>query len=65
MFEVNPEYIPYFRYENGKNALYVKMIRDIYGCIESSLLWYKLNSEMLEGMEFVVNPYDWFVEIKW
>ena len=56
--EVNPEYIPYVRYENGKTVLYVNIIRDIYGCIESSLLWYKIYSKMLEGIGFVINPYD-------
>ena len=46
------------RYENGKKVLYIKIIRDIYGCIDSALLWYKLYSETLEGMEFVINTYD-------
>ena len=58
MCEVNPEYIPFVRYENGKKVLYVKILRAIYGCIESALLWYKLYSETLEGMEFVINTYD-------
>ena len=46
------------RYDNGKKVLYVNILRDIYGCIESALLWYKLYSEMLKGMVFVINPYD-------
>ena len=33
MCEVNPEYIPYVRYENDKNLLYVNILRAIYGCI--------------------------------
>ena len=33
MYEVKPEYIPYVRYDNGKNVLYVNILRDIYGCI--------------------------------
>ena len=52
------------RYENGKKVLYVKILRAIYGCIESALLWYKLYSETLEGMEFVINTYDWCVSDK-
>ena len=48
MCEVNPEYIPYVRYENGKEVLYVNILWDIYGCIESALLWYKLYLETLE-----------------
>ena len=58
MSEVNPEYIPYVRYDNGKKVLYLKILRYIYGCIESALLWYKLYSETLEGMGFFINPYD-------
>ena len=46
------------RYDNGKKALYVNILIDIYGCIESALLWYKLYSEMLKGMVFVIYPYD-------
>ena len=34
MCEVNPEYIPQVRYENGKKILYVNILRDIYECIE-------------------------------
>ena len=39
MREVNPDYKPYVKYENGKKVLYVKVMRAIYGCIESALLW--------------------------
>ena len=46
------------RYDNGKKVLYVNILRDIYECIESALLWYKLYSEMLKGMVFVIYPYD-------
>ena len=46
------------RYENGKNILYVNILRSIHGLIESALLWYKLYSETFEGMEFVINPYN-------
>ena len=35
MCEVNPEYKKYVVKENGKKALYVKILRTIYGCIES------------------------------
>ena len=58
MCEVKPEYISYVRYENGKKVLYINIVRRIYECIESALLWYNLYSEMLEGMGFVINPYD-------
>ena len=32
MCEVNPEYIPYVRYDHGKNVLYVNILRYIYIC---------------------------------
>ena len=37
MCEVNPKYAKYLRYENGKPVLYLKVLRAIYGCIESAL----------------------------
>ena len=64
MSEVNPEYITYVRYDHGKKLLYVTILRAIYGCIDSALLWYKFYSEMLEGMGFVINPYDLCVASK-
>ena len=39
MCEVNPDYKPYVQYGNGKKVLYVKVMRAIYWCIESALLW--------------------------
>ena len=57
MCEVKPEYIPCVRQGNGKKVQYMNILRAIYGCIESALLWYKLCSETLEGMDFIMNPY--------
>ena len=37
MCQVNPEYKQHVRYDNGKNVLYLLVIREFYGCIESSL----------------------------
>ena len=39
MCEVNPDYKQYVVIENGKRVLYVKVLRTIYSCIESALLW--------------------------
>jgi hypothetical protein len=38
--------------------LYLKILRAIYGCIESALLWYNLYSSTLKSMGFILNPYD-------
>ena len=56
--EVNDEYNKHITYENGKKVLYVKVIRAIYGCIESALQWYKLFTTTLKDMGFTINPYD-------
>ena len=59
MCEVNPEYKKYVTTDkNGKKILYVKVLRAIYGCIESALLWYELYVKTLKGMGFKLNPYD-------
>ena len=34
------------------------MLRAIYGCIKSVLLWNNLFSTILEGLGFKINPYD-------
>lgn len=53
-----PKYIPYVKTTNGKKVLYVRVLRAIYGCIESALLWYTLFSNTLKDMGFSINPYD-------
>ena len=63
--EINDEYRKHIRRENGKTVLYVKVIRAIYGCIESALQWYKLFTTTLENMGFKINPYDKCVANKW
>ena len=58
MCQVNPFYEQHVRYENGQNVLCILVIRAVYGCIKSALLWYKLSSTMLGGLGFEINPYD-------
>ena len=58
MCKVNPEYQKYVRYEGRTKVLYLKVLRAIYGCLESALLWYNLYSTTLKNMGFVLNPYD-------
>ena len=62
MCEVNPEYKQHVIYEvkNGKKikVLYVRVLRALYGCLESALLWYKLYSSTLKKLGFKINPYD-------
>ena len=42
MCDINVEYRQYVRYEQVKKVLYLKVLRAIYGCIESALQWYNL-----------------------
>ena len=58
MCNVNPEYLPYVRVEKGVKVLYLRLLRALYGCLESALLWYELYSSTLVGMGFKLNPYD-------
>jgi hypothetical protein len=58
MCDVNDEYKLYVCYENGKKVLYLKLLKALYGCVKSALLWYELFSGTLQGMGFELNPYD-------
>ncbi len=45
-------------YENGKEVLYLQLLKALYGCVKSALLWYGLFTGTLQGMGFELNPYD-------
>ena len=38
--------------------LYLRLLKALYGCIKSALLWYELFSSTLKDMGFVLNPYN-------
>ena len=57
MCEVNLDYKPCVQYDNGIKVLYVKVMRSIYGCIESDLLWYNLYVNTLKYLGFIFNTY--------
>ena len=58
MCKVNPEHKKNVIYEKGKKVLYVRVLRAIYGAIQSALLWYELYATTLMNMGFEINPYD-------
>jgi hypothetical protein len=58
MCEMNPAYELLVTTEGGKRVLYVRLLKALYGCVESALLWYKLFTEKLQDYGFVLNPYD-------
>ena len=58
MCQTNDKYKKYIHYENGNKVLYLQVLRALYGCIESAMLWYALFTSTLIKMGFEINPYD-------
>jgi hypothetical protein len=58
MCMVNTKYKPFVITENGKKVLYLQILKALYGCVRSALLWYELFSGTLKEMGFELNPYD-------
>jgi len=58
MCKMNPKYEEYVTTESGKKVLYVQLLKALYGCVVSALLWYELFSGHLKEMGFEINPYD-------
>ena len=58
--DVNPDYKHIVQYENGNKVLQVKVLREIYGCIESALLWYNFYVKTLKDLGFSINTYNIF-----
>ena len=58
MCEVNREYKKFVTIERVRRVLYVRVLKSIYGMIESALRWYDLFSSTLTDMGFEINPYD-------
>jgi hypothetical protein len=56
--EMNPEYRKFVCIENGQKVLYVRLLKAIYGCVKSALLWYEMFSGTLKDLGFIINPYD-------
>ena len=59
LVELSPEtYERFLCYENGKPILHVKVLRALYGMIQSSLLCYKKFVRDIKAEGFELNPYD-------
>ena len=56
--KINPGHIKNVVLENGVKVLYIRLIKAIYGCVKSALLWYELVSGHLKDMGFKLNPYN-------
>ena len=47
MCKIDKTYEKYVTIENGKKVLYVQLLKALYGCVKSALLWYILFSTTL------------------
>ena len=56
--DMNPGHKAFVSNEKGIKVLYVRLVKAIYGCVKSALLWYDLFHNTLKGMGFTLNPYD-------
>jgi len=45
-------------YWRGEKVLYLRLLKALYGCMKSALLWYELFMGTLQKMGFELNPYD-------
>ena len=55
---MNQKYVPFTAVKNGTKVLYVRLIKAIYGCVQSALLWYEMFHSHLKEIGFELNPYD-------
>ena len=58
MCKMNPDFEEDVRTEGKKKVLYLRIVKALYGCIESALLWYECFVNKLSSMGFKINPYD-------
>jgi hypothetical protein len=59
LVDIDPTlYQDFVLYESKNKILYVEMKKALYGMLQSSLLYYKKFRKDLEGIGFVVNPYN-------
>ncbi|GAX15524.1 hypothetical protein FisN_6Hu141 [Fistulifera solaris] len=58
MCKMNPKYEEFVAIEGGKRVLYVQLLKALYGCVCSALLWYEMFAGSLVDMGFELNPYD-------
>ena len=47
---MNPSHKQFTTSERGDKVLYVRLVKAIYGCVKSALLWYELFHNTLKGM---------------
>jgi len=58
MCQVNPWYMAFVVEEGGNKVLYLMLLKALYSCVKSALLWYESFTGTLQKMGFKLNPYD-------
>jgi hypothetical protein len=57
--KVDPDlYTKFLSKENGKDIMYVRLTKALYGMLQAALLFWKDLTGYLEGHGFVLNPYN-------
>ena len=65
MTKIDPKkYEKYTVMEKGKQVIYVRLLKALYGTLKSALLFWENLSETLQEWGFNSNPYDWCVANK-
>ena len=60
----NPSYKDFVVMEDGKQTLYMQLLKALYGCIKPALLWYNLFTDTLKEMGFELNPMTTVLQIR-
>ena len=58
MCKMKPEHKNNLSVDNGVNVLYLQLLKYLYLCMDSELLYYDLYSNTLKSHGFAFNPYD-------
>ena len=61
MYDINTDYKQHVRFKDGRKISYIRILKAIYGIIESNILCYELYLIVLKYRGFQINPYDIFV----
>ena len=56
MCDINTKHKKHVRFKYGRKKLYLHIIKEIYGMIESALLWYELYVSVLKETGLQINP---------
>ena len=58
MCQVNPSYEEDVVIERRNKVIYFQLLKALYGCLSSALLWYNLYVSILKDLGFELHPYD-------